>query len=105
MLEIVQLLTSAHSTDAHLLTHGRFSLAGEDIALDVAARAKDVIMSAKTWRKKEYEYEHGPFGPHNNMYRRQWPKKLHQDGTVEFEDGSRVEHVDVVMFCTGMLIT
>lgn len=62
-------------------------------------------MSAKTWRKKEYEWQRGPFGPHGNMYRRQWPRELHADGTVEFEDGSTAERVDVVMFCTGEHIT
>lgn len=75
--------------------------AGEDIARDVASGAREVIMSAKTWMKAEYSHQRGPFGVHGNMYRRPWPQRLCDDGSVLFEDGSSVADVDVVMFCTG----
>ena len=58
-------------------------------------------MSAKSWMKDSYYHGRGPFGICNNMYRRPWPKRLCEDGTVIFEDGSDVKDVDVVMFCTG----
>jgi Flavin-binding monooxygenase-like len=75
--------------------------AGEDIARDVSACAREVIMSAKSWMKDSYYRERGPFGVRGNMWRRPWPRELCKDGSVVFEDGSRIEDVDVVMFCTG----
>ena len=90
-----------HIASINFSPRSRVRSAGEDIARDVAACAREVIMSAKTWMKPEFERDRGPFGLHGNMYRRSWPKELCRDGSVVFEDGSRVEHVDVVMFCTG----
>ena len=77
--------------------------AGEDIARDVATTAAEVIMSANSWMMPEWAHERGPFGEHGNMFRRPWPQELRADGSVVFEDGSRDEAVDVVMFCTGAL--
>lgn len=74
---------------------------GEDIAWDIAPHAAAVIMSAKTWMKEEFASVTGPFGEKNNMYRRPWISSMHADGSVEFEDGSSVQDIDIVMFCTG----
>ena len=79
-------------------------VAGEDIARDVAACASEVIMSAKTWMKPEFERDRGPFGLHGNMHRRPWPQELCADGSIVFDDRSRVADVDVVMFCTGAML-
>lgn len=62
-------------------------------------------MSAKTWMKEEFASMTGPFGEKNNMYRRPWISCMHSDGSVEFEDGSSVQDIDIVMFCTGALPT
>eukprot|EP00892_Ulva_mutabilis_P007447 jgi/Ulvmu1/5074/UM021_0091.1 len=74
---------------------------GEDIAWDIAPYAAAVVMSAKSWMKEEFAHVRGPFGPANNMYRRPWVSRMGSDGTIEFEDGSSVQDIDIVMFCTG----
>lgn len=74
---------------------------GEDIAWDIAPYASAVILSAKSWMKAEFVSETGAFGPKSNMYRRPWISRMHADGSVEFEDGSSVPAIDIVMFCTG----
>jgi hypothetical protein len=80
------------------------SIAGEDIARDVAEVAEQVIMSAKTWMKEDFASQPGPFGRRDNIFRRPWITRLTSDGVVEFEDGSALSDVDVVMFCTGSLL-
>ena len=75
--------------------------AGEDIAWEVASVAREVVLSAKTWMNAEFGKQVLPFGPRENMYRRDWVQELRPDGSVLLEDGSLVEDVDVVMFCTG----
>lgn len=74
---------------------------GEDIAWEVASVAREVILCAKTWMDPEFSKQVLPFGPRDNMYRRGWVQELRPDGSVLLEDGSLVEDVDVVMFCTG----
>lgn len=75
--------------------------AGEDIAWEVASCAREVVLSAKTWMNAEYGKQVLPFGPRSNMFRRGWVQELRPDGSVHLEDGTLVEDVDVVMFCTG----
>lgn len=75
--------------------------AGEDIAWDLAPFVSQVVLSGKKWIKEEFATMSGPFGAKANMLRRPWVSKMHADGRVEFEDGSCVESIDVVMFCTG----
>lgn len=75
--------------------------AGEDIAWDLAPFVSQVVLSGKKWIKEEFAMMSAPFGGRANMLRRPWVSKMHTDGTVEFEDGSCVENIDVVMFCTG----
>lgn len=75
--------------------------AGEDIAWEVADSAREVILSAKTWMKAEFGAQRLAFGPRGNMFRRGWVEQLCADGSVLLEDGTVVEDVDVVMFCTG----
>eukprot|EP00892_Ulva_mutabilis_P007448 jgi/Ulvmu1/5075/UM021_0092.1 len=74
---------------------------GEDVAWDLAPCAAQVVMSGKKWIKDELARMVAPFGKKGNMLRRPWVSKLHEDGKVEFEDGSCVYDIDVVMFCTG----
>lgn len=51
---------------------------------------------------EEHSAQVKPFGPYGNMYRRKWVQELRDDGSVLLEDGTSVENVDVVMFCTGI---
>lgn len=74
---------------------------GEDIAWDVAPYASAVVLSAMTWMKEEFALVTGAFGQKKNMHRRPWISRMHQDGSVEFEDGSLMPDIDIVIFCTG----
>ena len=74
---------------------------GEDIAWDIAPHAAMVVMSAKTWMKEEFASMTGPFGSSKNMYRRPWIARMNADGSIEFEEGSIMHGIDIVMFCTG----
>lgn len=80
----------------------RCPAAGEDIAWDLAQCADLVVMSGKKWIKEEFSQMSAPFGAKGNMLRRPWVRKMHSNGKVEFEDGSSVESMDFVMFCTGV---
>lgn len=36
-----------------------------------------------------------------NLFARPAPQHIHADGGITFEDGSRAEHVDVIVYATG----
>lgn len=58
-------------------------------------------MSAKTWMLPHYAEQTELFGERCNMRRRPWVAKMHADGFIDFEDGTREGNFDVVIFCTG----
>lgn len=60
-----------------------------------------MVLSSRKWLNEEYAKVHDPFGKKKNMLRRAWVSKMHSNGSIDFEDGSSLQGIDVVMFCTG----
>ena len=71
---------------------------GEDISRDIATRAKNVYLSAKTWQNAEWGSNPNVT---ENLFRKANVKALLKNGSVEFEDGSVVENVDTIVYCIG----
>tara|TARA_X000000368_G_scaffold235893_1_gene186345 strand:- start:26665 stop:28785 length:2121 start_codon:yes stop_codon:yes gene_type:complete len=71
---------------------------GEDISRDIATKAKNVYLSAKTWQNAEWGSNPTIS---ENLFRKPNVKALLQNGSVEFEDGTVVENVDSIVYCIG----
>ena len=71
---------------------------GEDISRDIATKAKNVYLSAKTWQNAEWGSNPTIS---ENLFRKPNVKALLQNGSMEFEDGTIVENVDSIVYCIG----
>ena len=78
------------------------SASGEDISRDVSSVAAKVWLSARSWQNPDWGAPDAPpFGPQQNIERKVPIKRLLASGGVEFEDGSILEDVHHLLFCTG----
>jgi len=60
-----------------------------------------VVLSARTWISEEWANDAAPYGSGHNVTRRALLTELTASGDAVLEDGSVVEAVDAVIFCTG----
>ena len=78
------------------------SASGEDISREVATAASQVYLSARSWQNPDWGAPDAPpFGPQQNILRKTPIRRLLANGGVEFVDGSRLDEVDHLLFCTG----
>ncbi|CAM6012070.1 unnamed protein product [Sphagnum balticum] len=73
---------------------------GADISRDVAAVAKEVHLSARSWRPSVDLAK--PMGQLQNIWPHSAAIRAREDGTVEFEDGSSTM-ADAIIHCTGFV--
>ncbi|MBA0773073.1 hypothetical protein Gotri_008375, partial [Gossypium trilobum] len=74
------------------------SLSGQDISMEIVKVAKEVYLSAKSLEVTEGLSK--VISKHRNLHLYPQIQSLHEDGRVEFEDGSCVI-ADTIIYCTG----
>lgn len=106
----IQLHAHNYRTSASPMFQGRrvvvvgAAASGSDIALEIAEHAAAVYVCARRWENPKLTWEGEgakPFGPGGRVRRMPNVASLGADGSVHLEGGSVIEHVDVVMYCTG----
>ncbi|KAB2000025.1 hypothetical protein ES319_D12G203400v1 [Gossypium barbadense] len=75
------------------------SLSGQDISMEIVKVAKEVYLSAKSLEVIT-EGLSKVISKHRNLHLYPQIQSLHEDGRVEFEDGSCVI-ADTIIYCTG----
>jgi hypothetical protein len=77
--------------------------AGEDISREVATTASRVYLAARSWKNPAWAQDTAGIGPQANIFRRPMVAQLGAAGGATFTDGSSVEYIDAVIYCTGAL--
>uniref|UniRef100_A0A7S0RVR3 Flavin-containing monooxygenase n=1 Tax=Pyramimonas obovata TaxID=1411642 RepID=A0A7S0RVR3_9CHLO len=76
---------------------------GEDLARDIADVAKDVFICARAWQNPLWASDPTPLGRRRNCVRRPMLRRLRADKRAELDDGSVLEGVDAIVYCTGYM--
>ncbi|XP_022736309.1 flavin-containing monooxygenase FMO GS-OX-like 9 [Durio zibethinus] len=78
------------------------SLSGQDISMEIVEVAKEVYISARSLDITEGLSK--VISKHHNLHLHPMIESLHEDGRVQFEDGSFVI-ADTIIYCTGYSYT
>eukprot|EP00963_Diacronema_lutheri_P012814 scaffold1997_cov318-Pavlova_lutheri.AAC.12 len=78
---------------------------GEDIAREVAQVANEVHLAARRFQNFVWAKESGPFGDRENIHKHPILKRLCNDKSVVFDDGSVLHGVDSIIWSTGYDVT